>query len=92
MPVVECSALLSTYLGKCVTSGSGTNTFVTFNTPTLLCDSLAKNNICYMGSMGGLNALIAAIKELPNLSSLKYASSRVPCLGSYLTYLGKCVT
>ena len=39
--------------------------------------------------MEGLNALIAAIKELPNLSSLKCASSRRLCLASSL---GKCVT
>ena len=39
--------------------------------------SVAGNNICYRGNMEGLNALIAAIKELPNLCSLKCASSLV---------------
>ena len=33
--------------------------------------------------MEGLNALVAAIKELPNLSSLKCASCRVPYPDSY---------
>ena len=33
--------------------------------------------------MEGLNALVAAIKELPNLSSLKCVSSRVPHPDSY---------
>jgi len=32
--------------------------------------SLADNNICYGGKMEGLNTLTAAIKEMPNLSSL----------------------
>ena len=50
----------------------------------LLCYSLASNLICDDGNMEGLNALVAAIKELPSLSSLKCASSRVPCPGSYL--------
>ena len=65
-------------------SGSGTNSSVTFNTPTLLCDSLADNSICYGGNMDGLNALVSAIKELPNLSSLKCASSGVHYPDSYL--------
>ena len=39
--------------------------------------SLAENFICYGGEMEGLNALIAAIKEMPNLSTLKCASSLV---------------
>ena len=50
----------------------------------LFCHSLADNDICYEGNMEGLNALIAAIKELPNLSSLKCASSRVHYPDSYL--------
>ena len=40
-----------------------------------MCDSLASNLICYKGKVEGLNALAAAIKELPNLSSLECASS-----------------
>ena len=39
--------------------------------------SVAGNFICYDGNMEGLKALIAAIKELPNLCSLKCASSVV---------------
>ena len=45
---------------------------------TLIYHSLAGNGIRYDGNMEGLNALVAAIKELPNLSSLKCACSRVP--------------
>ena len=44
---------------------------------TSLVHSLANNNICSSGNMEGLNALITAIKEMPNLSSLKCASSVV---------------
>ena len=38
--------------------------------------SVAENDICYRrgGKREGLNSLIAAIKELPNLCSLKCAS------------------
>ena len=32
--------------------------------------SVVGNYICYNGDMEGSNALIAAIKEMPNLSSL----------------------
>ena len=42
--------------------------------------SVAGNNICYDGNMEGLNALIAAIKEMPNLCSLKCASSLLGCV------------
>ena len=52
----------------------------------LFCHSLADNWICYGGNMEGLNALVEAIKELPNLSSLKCASSRVHHTSSYLFY------
>ena len=59
----------------------------------LFCLSLADNYICSSGNMDGLNALIAAIKELPSLSSLKCASSRVPCPNAYLfkqvCYIGR---
>ena len=42
--------------------------------------SVADNNICYNGNMEGLNALIAAIKEMPNPCSLKRASSLLGCV------------
>ena len=42
--------------------------------------SVAGNVICYDGNMEGLNALIAAIKEMPNLSSLKCARSLLGCV------------
>jgi hypothetical protein len=51
--------------------------------------SLADNNICYGGKMEGLNTLTAAIKEMPNLSSLKCASSVLP---PYSPGLLGCVT
>ena len=54
-------------------SGNATQSLVLF-TPHLLFYSLADNYIGLWGNMEGLNALIAAIKELPNLSSLKCAS------------------
>ena len=38
--------------------------------------SLAGNHICYFG-VEGLKALIAAIEKMPNLTSLKCASSKV---------------
>ena len=47
---------------------------------TLPVHSLADNNICYEGNMEGLYALIAAIKEMPNLCSLKCASSLLGCV------------
>ena len=56
----------------------------------LCCHSLASNSICGLSlgrKMEGLKALITAIKELPNLSSLKCASSRLPT--PIPTYLGK---
>ena len=43
-----------------------------------LAHSLANNYICYNGEMEGLNAIIAVLPKLPNLSSLKCASSKVP--------------
>jgi hypothetical protein len=39
--------------------------------------SLANNLICYEGKMEGLNALITAIKQLPNLSSLNVRGSGI---------------
>ena len=33
--------------------------------------SLAGNNICQRGNMEGLNALIEALKQMPQLTSLK---------------------
>ena len=42
-----------------------------------LAHSLANNYICYNGEMEGLNAIIAVLPKLPNLSSLKCASSKV---------------
>ena len=38
---------------------------------------MAGSYICNKGNMEGLNALIAAVKEMPNLCSLKCASSVV---------------
>ncbi len=35
--------------------------------------SLEGNNICYMGKMEGLEAIIAAVEKMPNLTSLKCA-------------------
>ena len=39
--------------------------------------SVAGNLICAKGNMEGLKALVATIKEMPNLCSLKCASSVV---------------
>ena len=43
-----------------------------------LAHSLANNYICYNGKMKGLNAIIAVLPKLPNLYSLKCASSKGP--------------
>ena len=40
--------------------------------------SLANNSICCEGNMEGLNALIEALKQMPQLVSLKCVSSRTP--------------
>ena len=40
--------------------------------------SLAGNNICFQGNMAGLDALIGAFKQTPQLASLKCVSSRTP--------------
>ena len=41
---------------------------------------MAVNNIGTNGNMEGLNALNAAIKEMPNLCSLKCACSLLGCV------------
>jgi hypothetical protein len=40
--------------------------------------SLANNSICREGNMEGLNAFIEALKQMPQLVSLKCVSSRTP--------------
>mgnify|MGYP007060120129 CR=1 FL=1 len=59
------------------------HTLLSCSPPALFYHSLAGNRICYDGNVEGLKALVAAIKQMPNLSSLEYASSRVPYPDSY---------
>ena len=77
-------ALVCLLLCLCVPEGNISHSLRLFTRLALSCYSLANNYICDDGNMEGLNALVVAIKQMPNLSSLKCASSRLPYSNSYL--------